>query len=308
MNAPVAKTFPIGQLPPMSNLLAFESVARHQSLARAASELGVTKAALTHSIALLEYRLKLRLVVRYSPLVVLTPVGEAYFASSQAFTRRLRDDQYLKTTTATTQLRVSASRGLARLWLAPRLHRFHAMHPRIELVVGVADRYESVLGQGVDVGIRLGGPIEGPMRSVPLWDNRYVAAASPSLARHARFMNMEELVSTLPLLEHPSMPWSRWAQGLLPANAQPRPRIRTFDLHFGLECAVLGMGVVLGPKRLLQPYLDTGQLEIASSHWVTSHPFHAVVSEEQYDRGPMQHFLSWLQQEAAADTAQTVAA
>lgn len=292
----------------MSNLLAFESVARHQSLSRAASELGVTKAALTHSIALLEYRLKLRLVVRYSPLVTLTPVGQAYFASSQAFARRLRDDQYLKSATATTQLRVSASRGLARLWLGPRLHRFHAAHPRIELIINVADRYESVLGQGVDVGIRLGGVLEPSMRSVPLWEDRHMAAGSPPLARHARFMSLEEIVTTLPLLEHPSMQWSFWAQGLLPAQVRPRPRIHTFDMHFGLECAALGMGIAIAPRRLLQPYLDSGQLEIASGHAVPSKLFHAVMSDEQFEREPMQRFLQWLQAEIAADDAQMLAA
>ena len=308
MNTALPKNSPIGQLPPMSNLLAFESVARHQSLARAASELGVTKAALTHSIALLEYRLKLRLVVRYSPLVVLTPAGQAYFASSQAFTRRLRDDQYLKSSTATTQLRVSTSRGLARLWLGPRLQRFHAEHPRIELIVNVADRYESVLGQGVDVGIRYGGAIEPGMRSVPLWEDRHMAAGNPQLARHARFMDLEELIATLPLLEHPSMRWSFWAQGLLPPNLLPRPRIHTFDLHFGLECAVLGMGIAIAPRRLLQPYLDSGQLEIASAHSVPSKRFHAVMSDEQFEREPMQRFLHWIQHEIAADQAQMLAA
>ena len=292
----------------MGNLLAFESVARHQSLARAASELGVTKAALTHSIALLEYRLKLRLVVRYSPLVVLTPVGQAYFASSQAFTRRLRDDQYLKSSTATTQLRVSASCGLARLWLGPRLHQFHAAYPRIELNVSVADRFDSVMGQGVDVGIRSGGVIEPAMRSVPLWEDRHMAAGSPQMAKRARLMGMEELVTTLPLLEHPSMRWSFWAQGLLPAHARPRPRIHTFDLHFGLECAVLGMGIVIAPRRLLQPYLDSGQLEIASAHSVPSKRFHAVMSDEQFEREPMQRFLHWIQQEVAAEHAQMLAA
>lgn len=292
----------------MGNLLAFESAARHQSLSRAAGELGLTKAALTHSITLLEYRLKLRLVVRYSPLVELTPAGEAYFATSQSFTRRLRDEHYEKSSTATTQLRVSTSCGLARLWLGPRLHHFHATHPRIELIVSVADRFESVLGQGADVAIRHGGPSLPGMRSVPLWQDRHVAVGHPQLARRATLMTIEEVVTTMPLIQHPSMEWPVWAQSQMPTALCARPRIHTFDLHFGLELAALGLGIAISTRNLVLPYLESGQLEIASGHSMPSKLFHAVMSEEQFEREPMQRFLEWLQQQVAADQAQTLAA
>jgi LysR family glycine cleavage system transcriptional activator len=285
----------------MSNLLAFESVARNQSLARAASELGITKSALTHSIALLEHRLKLRLVYRYSPLVILTPVGQSYFASSQAFARRLRDDHYVKSSTATTQIRVSASRGLGRLWLGPRMNLFHAMHPRIELIVSAVDRLESVLGDGVDVGLRYGGPSLSNMMSIPMWEDRLVAVGNPQLARRARFMTMAELISTLPLIQHPSMEWTAWANSLIPPGLKARPRINTNDLHFGLQGAAQGVGLAIVPHRLAQTHLKAGRVELITNHSVPSKPYHAVVSEEQYRREPMRLFLEWIERQVAAD-------
>jgi len=292
----------IGQLPPMSNLLAFESVARNQSLSRAASELGITKSALTHSIALLEHRLKLRLVQRYSPLVILTPVGHSYFAASQAFARRLRDDHYLKSSTATTQIRVSSSRGLARLWLGPRINDFHAVHPRIELIVSAADRLESVLGDGVDVGLRYGGPTLPNMLSIPMWTDRLIALGNPQLARRAKFMSMGEVISTMPLIEHPSMEWTTWASGRIPADLKARPKIISVDLQFSLECASHGVGLAIVPRRLAQAHLKSGRVELISNHSSTAKPYHAVVSEEQSCREPMQLFLKWIQQQVALDS------
>jgi DNA-binding transcriptional LysR family regulator len=303
MNTTRQKSAPIGQLPPMSNLLAFESVARNQSLSRAASELGITKSALTHSIALLEHRLKLRLVYRYSPLVILTPVGHSYFAASQAFARRLRDDHYLKSTTATTQIRVSSSRGLARLWLGPRMNGFHAAHPRIELIVSAVDRLESVLGDGVDIGLRYGGPSLPDMMSIPMWEDRLVVVGNPQLARKARFMTMAEVISTLPLVQHPSMEWTTWASGLIPASLKARPRINTVDLQFGLECAAHGVGLAIVPRRLAQAHLQSGRVELITSHSIPAKPYHAVVSEEQSRREPMRLFLDWIQRQVTADAA-----
>lgn len=291
----------IGQLPPMSTLLAFESVARNQSLARAASELGVTRSALTHSIAQLEHRLKLKLVLRYSPLVALTPVGHAYFAASQAFARRLRDDHYAKSTTARTQIRVSSSLGLARLWLGPRLGDFHARHPRIDLIVTAGDRLESVLGDGVDVGLRYGGPAFPNMRSIPLWQDDLVAVGNLRHAREAKFMAVEELVTSLPLVEHPSLSWAVWADGHLSRSMVIRPRLTTVDLHFGLECAAQGVGLAIVPRRLALKHLSARLVHLASDHFIPAKPYHAVVSEEQAQREPMQRLLDWLAQQVGAD-------
>jgi len=303
MNTSRAKGVALGQLPPMSSLLAFESVARNQSLSRAASELGLTKSALTHSIALLEHRLKLRLVYKYSPLVVLTPVGQSYFASSQAFARRLRDDHYLKSPTATTQIRISTSRGMGRLWLGPRMNQFSGLHPRIELIVSIADRMESVLGDGVDVGLRYGGPHFPDMLSIPMWDDRMVAVGNSQLSRQVKFMSMAEALTSLPLVQHPSADWSSWAAGHIPASLKVRPRITTVDLYFAAECAIAGVGLAILPRRLVQRDLVNGRLEMVFQHSIPAKPYHAVVSEEQSRRVPMRLFLEWIEQQVASDTA-----
>ncbi len=303
MNTSMERRAALGQLPPMSSLLAFESVARNRSLSRAMSELGLTKSALTHSIALLEHRLKLRLVNRYSPMVVLTRVGQSYFASSQAFARKLRDDHYLKSATATTQIRVSTSRGLGRLWLGPRLDQFSSAHPRIELIISTADRLESVLGDGVDIGLRYGGPTLADMLSIPMWEDRLVAVGNPQLARQTRFMSVAEALTRLPLIQHPSMEWTTWASGLIPTSLRAQPRITTVDLHFAAQCAAAGVGLAILPRRLLQRHIEDGSLECVFQHCTPSKPYHAVVSQEQSQRVPMRLLLDWIAGQVAADAA-----
>jgi DNA-binding transcriptional LysR family regulator len=286
----------------MGSLIAFESVARNQSLSRAMSELGLTKSALTHSIAVLEHRLKLRLVNRYSPTVVLTRVGQSYFSSSQAFARRLRDDHYLQSATATTQIRISTSRGLGRLWLGPRLNQFADAHPRIELIINTADRLESVLGDGVDIGLRYGGPTLTGMLSVPMWQDRLVAVGNSQLARHTRFLSVAEALTSLPLIEHPSMEWTAWASGLIPTSLRAHPRITTVDLHFAAQCALSGVGLAILPGRLVQRHLQDGTLECVFGHSTPSKPYHAVVSQEQYQRVPMRLLLDWIAEQVAIDS------
>jgi DNA-binding transcriptional LysR family regulator len=297
MNLSKDRRVALGQLPPMGSLIAFESVARNQSLSRAMSELGLTKSALTHSIAMLEHRLKLRLVNRYSPMVVLTRVGQSYFASSQAFARNLRDDHYLQSATATTQIRISTSRGLGRLWLGPRLNQFSQAHPRIELIISTADRLESVLGDGVDIGLRYGGPTIAGMLSVPMWEDTLVAVGNAQLARQTRFLSVAEALTTLPLVE-----WAAWAAGLIPTSLRAQPRITTVDLHFAAQCALAGVGLAILPRRLVQRHIKDGTLECVFAHATPSKPYHAVVSQEQSQRVPMRLLLDWIAEQVAIDS------
>lgn len=287
----------IGLLPPMHCLLAFEAVARNRQLARAAHELGLTKSALCSSIALLEHRLRLRLVRRYSPAVELTEAGRRYLAATQAFAREMRDGLHAQSPHARTQLRVSASRAISRLWLGPRIGDFLREQPRVELLLNTSDQIESVLGEGVDVALRYGGELPEGAVSVPLLADRLVAVA------RAELLERDPDPRRLPRVEHPLLPWRDWFDSAGLAAPATDARLVTTDLHAALHAALQGVGATLLPSLFAQPFLADGRLQRVGPHAVAAKPYHAVVAAAQLERAPMRAFLAWLQRQVG-DAAQ----
>src|SRR6476646_2239339 len=129
-----------GHLPPLSALRAFEAAARLKSFSKAAAELSVTPAAISHQIHALEADLGVKRFDRRSRAVELTasaglllPGLTDAFAGIQASVRRLRAHNDTGTLT------VTASPSIAGKWLMPRLHRFQEQHPEVDVRISATD-------------------------------------------------------------------------------------------------------------------------------------------------------------------------
>src|SRR5258708_31960017 len=129
-----------GHLPPLSALRAFEAAARLASFSKAADELSVTPAAVSHQIAALEADLGVSLFRRRNRAVELTPSARVLlpglteaFAGIQASVRRLRAHNDTGT------LNVTASPSFAGKWLVQRLHRFQESWPEIDVRISATD-------------------------------------------------------------------------------------------------------------------------------------------------------------------------
>jgi len=288
----------IGGLPPLHCLLAFEAAARNLSLSKAAGELRLTPSAVSQSVALLEDRLRLQLVRHATPVVELTEAGQRYFEFVQTFAHRLRDGLHERFPVGRTQLRITAPQALSRLWLAPRLGAFTRSHPRVDLIVTSTERFQAVLGGGVDIALRYGGAADDRLVDVHLWTDRLVVAGAPPLAARVQDLSPSEMVAACPIIEHPSASWSVWLAGTGTA-AVPRPLIACSDLHLAIEAAVQGLGLVVCPSRIVAEKIATGALRRISPRSVEARPYRAVVSREQFDRAPVQAFLAWLSREVA---------
>jgi LysR family glycine cleavage system transcriptional activator len=137
-----------GRLPPLNALKAFESAARHMSLKRAAQELSVTPAAISHQVKALEDYLGVKLFRRLNRALELT-------AAARAALPKLRDGfdslaqavDALRPQTDGGQVTVSAAPSFATRWLMPRLHRFFASHPEIDVRVSARMRLVTRGGQ-----------------------------------------------------------------------------------------------------------------------------------------------------------------
>src|ERR1041385_6283948 len=139
-----------GHLPPLSALRAFEATARLKSFGKAAAELNVPPAAISHQIHALEADLGVRLFHRLNRSIELTASARVLlpglsdaFAEIQASVRRLRAHNDTGTLT------VTSSPSFAAKWLVVRLHRFQERWPQIDVRISATD---NVIDLSADLG------------------------------------------------------------------------------------------------------------------------------------------------------------
>ena len=127
------------RLPPLSALRAFESAARHKSFSKAADELAVTPAAISHQIAALEADLGVPLFRRMNRAVELTPSARELLPGlSDAFEGIRAAVRRLRARNDTGTLTVTASPSFAGKWLVLRLHRFQALYSEIDVRISAS--------------------------------------------------------------------------------------------------------------------------------------------------------------------------
>src|SRR5690349_1223554 len=138
-----------GRLPPLNALRAFEAAARHLSVKKAAIELNVTPAAVSHQIRTLEDYLGVQLFHRYNRALELTDAARASLPKlREGFECLVQAVERLRSHVSGGVLTVSAAPSFAARWLMPRLHRFIAAHPEVDVRVSARMRRVSVDGKG----------------------------------------------------------------------------------------------------------------------------------------------------------------
>ena len=135
------------RLPPLNALKAFESAARHLSLKRAAHELSVTPAAISHQVKTLEEFLGVQLFRRLNRGLELTPAARAALPKlREGFDCLAQAVAMLRPQGDNGQLTVSVAPSFAARWLMPRLHRFFAAHPELDVRISARTRLTNKRG------------------------------------------------------------------------------------------------------------------------------------------------------------------
>jgi LysR family transcriptional regulator of beta-lactamase len=259
---------------PLNALRAFEAAARHQNLTRAASELCVSQAALSHQIKALEQHLGTSLFHRLPRGVALTDEGAALApVLGEAFDRiaatleRFADGRYREV------LSVGVVGTFATGWLLPRLPAFHAAHPDIELRVSTHNNRVDLAGEGLDLAIRFGdGDWQGQIAHA-LMEAPFAPVCAPSMARGLR---TPADLTQLPLLRSYRLEeWPQWFRAAGVAEVAARGAM--FDSSLTLaSAAAAGAGVALLPLPMFRQDLDAGRLVCpfpiqidAGRYWLT---------------------------------------
>ncbi|MEG2805004.1 LysR family transcriptional regulator [Stenotrophomonas sp.] len=243
---------------PLNALRAFEAAARHQNFTRAALELCVSQAALSHQIRALEDRLGVSLFNRLPRGVALTDEGaRLYPVLNEAFDRIAVSLDRFVGGHFREVLGVGVVGTFATGWLLPRLAEFSAQHPDIELRVQTHNNRIDLAGDGLDLAIRFGdGDWQGQVSTAVL-DAPFAPLCAPAIARTLR--QPRDLATATLLRSYRSDEWPRWLQAAGVAELEARGPV--FDSSLTLaSAAATGAGVALLPLKMFEQDLAQGRL------------------------------------------------
>lgn len=257
---------PRRSLPPLNAVRAFEAAARLGSFKEAAAELSVTHGAVSQQIRLLEEWLGAPALFRRSVRrVVLTPAGAALLAEFAPALDRIsaavQQHRERRGDAVVAVLRVNALATFSLRWLLPRMSRFRAEHPDIEVRLSTSNDPVDALPDTFDVVIRGGPDTFHGFSSRFLVSERRLPVCSPSLSAQLPLHEIADL-SRHTLLHVTSMPrlWRDWLTEAGHSALEPAASL-TFD-HFYLtiQAALDGLGVAMGPTALIADDLAAGRL------------------------------------------------
>jgi len=286
----------------MQALRAFEAAARTGSLTRAAEALHLTHGAISHQIKALEAELGVRLIERAGRGMRLTDAGEHLAVRVRAALAELADALREAGERANPrQLRVSATPSFAARWLLPRIGRFLAAHPEVDLAVQASVTLVDFRRDNVDVAIRWGSGDYPGLGVEHLMDDTYFPVCSPRLARGRLPAQPADLAGHL-LLRSDDEFWQPWfAVAGLDWPEPTRGPIFNDASHM-LQAAIDGQGIALARSSLIGNDLATGVLvRLFDVTLPSPRRFFLVYPPRLVGSPKLTLFQAWLKSEIARD-------
>jgi LysR family glycine cleavage system transcriptional activator len=295
----------MARLPPLSAVRVFECAARRQNFTQAAAELGMTQAAVSYQIRLLEERLGVPLFARVKGRVSLTDAGRriaplvasAFETLEDAFSGLVADDQAL--------LSISTAQTLAGAWLAPRLGAFQVRHPDLAVRLGSDNRMVDFSTGEFHAAIRVGLGDWPGLKCHFLFRLNFSPICSPEFAARYSLHRPEQLLD-VPRLSPGDDWWRDWLgdSGVEVGDRAAERGLVLDNQMMEANAAFAGAGIAmmtpmfwrreLASGRLVQPF---ARIHVTDrSHWL-------VYPEGRRNQPKIAAFRDWLLAEAEAEKA-----
>ena len=293
------------RLPSLDFLRGFEASGRLLSFTRAAAELHLTQSALSRQVAAIEDALGVPLFERRHRSLRLTAEGEAFHREITAHLEGIaRAAESAGSTRRAPGLTVTTTVSFASLWLIPRLPRFRAERPDVEVYVSAHDRNVDLARGEVDVAIRYvkrNAPL--PADALPMFGERMLPVVSPAVARDPRtpLRRPADLAKHVLLhLDDPEgrVPWINWSAWLAAngaADVKPAGSLRFSLYDQVIQATIDGQGVALGRVPLISGALERGQLVAPfGTRYDAPRGYYAVPAPHAVAQPEVVAFVEWL--------------
>lgn len=297
------------RLPPLNALRAFEAAARHLSFTKAAEELHVTQAAISHQVRALEEFLGVQLFRRQNRAVLLTDAAQLSLPRlREAFDQLAEAVESIRGDNSENLLTVSVTPSFAAKWLVPRLDGFRKARPDLEVRLDASTQLVDFGRDNVDVAIRYGSGRYGGLVSELLMDVEVSPVCSPRLLEGEQplatpgDLRRHRLLHTDWAAQRGEEPdWRMWllAAGVRDIDWTKGPQFN--DWMLAMQAAIEGQGVVLGRSALVANDIAGGRLVRPFNVSVPGKfAYYLVYPEPAAKRAKVAGFRDWLTAEAAA--------
>jgi LysR family transcriptional regulator, glycine cleavage system transcriptional activator len=298
-------------LPPLAAARAFEAAARHLSFTRAAAELGMTQAAVSYQIRILEERLGQPVFTRRTRRVELTDAGRLLATGLSDAFQRVSDAYSSARGRAAGMLSVKVHTTFAAHWLAPRVGRFQLRHPDIAVRLMTSMTDPDFATEEIDAGFMWDrDPFPRDLVAHKVMDSRFTPMLSREMAERIGGPARPEDILDHPLADPYDPWWNVWLRAAGVTRERPAlPEHPTFEMQL-LEARHVLAGTSIGiltpayfreelaSGRLVQPFdlvCDAG-----AAYWF-------VYPEGRRNVPKIRAFRDWVLGEVAADTDQAPA-
>jgi LysR family glycine cleavage system transcriptional activator len=295
----------IRRLPPLNALRAFEAAARHLSFTRAAAELHVTQAAISHQVKALEEHLGRKLFRRLNRALLLTDDGQAYLPPvSRAFTLLNDATNDLLTKHTPGPLTVSALPSFAARWLVPRLGRFRQIWPDIDLRIDPSAALTDFTQGDVNVCIRYGRGKYPGLRADWLMTEDIFPVCSPALVDGPHpIREPRDLAHQVLLHDDGHGDWRTWLLAAGVDLVDPTRGPIFTDSSMLIQAAMASQGVALARGVLAADELAAGRLvRPFTLSLPTEYAYYLVYPENSAEHPKIAAFREWMLGEARSES------
>ena len=285
------------RLPPLNSLKSFEAAGRLLSFTRAANELNVTQAAVSHQIKVIEDFLGLSLFIRYPRKLALTEQGRLLLPEViEAFDKVSNAIGAISQEPSSKMISVRLAPSFAAKWLSPRLKYFWLQHPEIDLCLYHAHPAVEFDREQIDIAVTYGKGDWPGVVADPILSLDFYPVCTPAFMSNDRPLSNINNLRYYSLLHDANYEcWSDWLKlaGLHQINANKGTIID--DTNVLIQAAVDGQGVALGSSTFVQDLLDSGRLIKPFDITLVNEFAYYVVCPEAHLKNPsVQAFKDWL--------------
>ena len=295
--------------PPLNSLRAFEAAARHLSFQNAAEELSVTPGAISQQIKKLEDILQTPLFHRNNRAVTLTKAGRVLQPDlSRGFEILDEAVQQVKQSAEHQHITVSMTPSFAAKWLVPRLEKWTAQQPDVDVRISASLGLANFGPDGVDLGVRFGSGNYDGLTSALLLKESFVVVCSPIFIDGSKQIKTPEDLHDHTLIHvsgpqgTPGTDWQEWLKSAGVDGIDTSRGLVFDDTAVAILAAIGGQGVLLSRRALVEDDIAAGRLALPFDlDLPLEFAWRIVAPEGKLKRPEVCAFRDWLLSEAQSD-------